>query len=400
MSANPFTTMVDRVYLGFDVTTLSLEAAVAEENVRALTVLQLRQLLGSAARSKQAKAALVESALKMPVRYAALDADMTHHLLDSLRAAAGTGKSKHAREPDFDSALSSNVLQCLKIDHLREVCEVLGVPTIDKKRGELLALLDGKVRVRHLNLDCLQRLSAQGRVLSEPADLRSAPIVGGASVCCGAGTVDPPVEILPAGVGPLAEFLRMPVAHFRESVFTYRGGVDMYTKKSKSECAAIKIHVDHVWECQLLALVVAQCAAFPKTSACLSPLKKVVNSCDEGEHYNLNCTSDTINTSKGQVVKQYVENCQRAGAKDDANFRASFVGKRGCESHMAAILAVMTECYDPLESAMRETKRLDGYVTGSHYIHLADCLGDRFKAMQLVDSDTRPTRAATAKRKT
>lgn len=176
------------------------------------------------------------------------------------------------------------------------------------------------------------------------------------------------------------------VSSLRDPVAKARGHVDLYSQLSVSTLE--NAEVDHIVETQM----VAHCAsAALKTRArqLVSELSALANPTDLS---NYNVCSQSINCSKGQVVKLFL---------NDTNGLHAYSGIRAkpyyhCYNHMGNITQAWIDVFPTVTESVR-TFRRDEFVQNSEFEQVATQLDDLFDRMKLLDTEGIVTRSKSKK---
>ena len=106
----------------------------------------------------------------------------------------------------------------------------------------------------------------------------------------------------------------------------------------------------------------------------IEPLKKSIN-----QNYNYNVTNGSINTSKGNVIKSFLND----GINKGFPLRSVIIGKY-CENFVLPISNAILDSYSHVNSNIESCRLDDNYITGnSIFISIADELADIIEKMDL-----------------
>ena len=176
--------------------------------------------------------------------------------------------------------------------------------------------------------------------------------------------------------GEITQIVRLPVTKKKDTVFSHRNDMDIYTNKSKDE--VVNPQVDHIVEDQIVGHAAANAlkgnqAYQPYVKAMQAALN--LESCD-----NYNVTFQTINGSKGAIIKSYLrDNMNRGFPLRSLIKPESHFGK-----NMELIFQAMNETYPIVANSIAEGRRSDGHVTGrATFMDISEEIVKTFSEMDL-----------------
>lgn len=184
-------------------------------------------------------------------------------------------------------------------------------------------------------------------------------------------------SIQPQISGNLSALLRVPVTSHKDAVVEFRGGKDLYTKKSISKIVAPE--VDHIVECQVMASASLQALRNDAYKTyLLEGLKKCLNP-DTLENYNVCDKPDNIR--KGSITKEFLKYTgTRSNLKGFEPLALEMFG----EKVAARLSRVLNQTYPAVIEAVGEQRR-EGFVTGE-FGRVHDELENIFNEMDLTST--------------
>lgn len=176
---------------------------------------------------------------------------------------------------------------------------------------------------------------------------------------------------------------RKPIAEYGDGAVG--GGGAVPAGETTAARARSIFDVDHIWECQIAGHCIAHTDSWHglyTDSRFIKPVSGVINSLEPGDHFNLNCTRDYINRSKGQVVKKYCRAMDVEGSKADMSFLPYIIGHKA-EQVAGQLCDTMNAAFPVVYERLRDARRLDGHVTGSQFSDMAETLATFFERMDI-----------------
>lgn len=177
------------------------------------------------------------------------------------------------------------------------------------------------------------------------------------------------------------------VSNLRKPVTKARQNIDLYSKQPIAMLD--NAEVDHIVETQMLAHC-ASAALSTRAFKLVSELSDMVNPTDLS---NYNVCSQTVNCSKGQVVKLFLNDTD--GLHADSGIRAKPYYQ--CYNHMGNITKAWIDVFPVVTENVR-TYRRDGHVQNGDFEQVATQLDDLFDRMKLHDEEGIVTRSRTQKK--
>lgn len=170
---------------------------------------------------------------------------------------------------------------------------------------------------------------------------------------------------------------RNPTEHEKEATWKLRGDVDAYTGTIKGDLIKSKHQLDHVVEIQMLAHSAAKVIYKPSlVDSVLTPLDKSVNVVE-----NYNFTTETVNKSKGAIVRSYLYD----GLYRGYPFLSVALGQK-CEKYLGSIATTILETRDSIDRNIRDQYAPNNNVNDKHvYDNIADELSSMIDSMRLDD---------------
>lgn len=177
------------------------------------------------------------------------------------------------------------------------------------------------------------------------------------------------------------------VSHLRKPVTVARRNIDLYSKQTIATLE--NAEVDHIVETQMLAHC-ATAALSTRAHRFVPELSDMINPTDLS---NYNVCSQTINCSKGQVVKLFLNDTD--GLHADSGIRAKPYYQ--CYNHMGNITQAWIDVFPTVTESVRSFRR-DGHVQNSEFEQVATQLDELFDRMKLHDAEGIVTRSKSGKK--
>jgi len=177
------------------------------------------------------------------------------------------------------------------------------------------------------------------------------------------------------------------VSHLRKPVAKARSNIDLYSKQSVTTLD--NAEVDHILETQMLA----HCATAALSTRAFRHVSDLSDTINPADLSNYNVCSQTVNCSKGQVVKLFLNDTD--GLHAGSGIRAKPYYQ--CFNHMGNITKAWIDVFPTVTENVR-TFRRDGHVQNSEFEQVAAQLDELFDRMKLEDGEGIVTRSKTQKK--